>query len=153
VKGLFFFTFLGFFVPLYISNNILISFSSYAIAHGLQYLVFMSVVSLNSSEIPALSPWRGIFKMACLTLFFGFICYCLADLRGVEFINSHLVTGKLLDFMVCAVFGGTLAHFVIDAGAWRLRKADSREYMVKRFGFLFDQRKQAEGTQIPELNG
>ena len=140
-------------MPLYLSNNVLISYSSYAIAHGLQYLVFMSVVSLKSSEMPALSPWRGLFKMACLTLFVGFICYRLADLRGAEFVNSHLATGKLLDFMVGAVFGGTLAHFVIDAGAWRLRKADSREYMVKRFGFLFDQREQTVVTQVPELNG
>jgi hypothetical protein len=140
LRGLFFFTLLAFFVPLYLSNNVLISFSSYAIAHGLQYLVFMAVVSLNSSETPTVTPWRGLLKMACLTLIFGFICYRLADLRGVEFINSHVAAGKLLDFMVGVVFGGTLAHFVIDAGAWRLRKADSREFMVKRFGFLFDQR-------------
>ena len=35
------------------------------------------------------------------------------------------------------VFLLTMAHFVIDAGAWRLTKPSTRAYVKDRFGFVF----------------
>jgi hypothetical protein len=138
VRGLFFFTLLIFFLPLYLSDNLLISFSSYAIAHGFQYLVFMTFVSLNAREKDTGFARRSLIALGAVTLVIGFICYRLADLRGYELISQHRYLATLLDFLVGAVFGGTLAHFVIDAGAWRLRSAAPRAYMAKRFGFIFE---------------
>lgn len=138
LRGLFYFTLLLFFLPLYLSDNLLISFSSYAIAHGFQYLVFMTFVSLNAREKDAGFARRSLIALGAVTLVMGFICYRLADLRGYELIHQHRYLLILLDFLVGAVFGGTLAHFVIDAGAWRLRSALPRAYMTKRFGFIFD---------------
>ena len=43
-----------------------------------------------------------------------------------------------LDFALGMSLGCTLAHFVIDAGAWRLRQPSVRAYLTRRFGFLFD---------------
>jgi hypothetical protein len=137
-RGLFFFTLLIFFLPLYLSDNLLISFSSYAIAHGFQYLVFMTFVSLNVREKDTGVARRSLIVLGVVTLITGFICYRLADLRGYDLISQHRYLVTLLDFLVGAVFGGTLAHFVIDAGAWRLRSALPRAYITKRFGFIFD---------------
>ena len=32
----------------------------------------------------------------------------------------------------------TVAHFVVDAGPWRLREPSVRAYVAQRFGFLFE---------------
>jgi len=34
--------------------------------------------------------------------------------------------------------GAVMAHFVLDAGIWRLREAFQRGYMRKNFYFVFD---------------
>jgi hypothetical protein len=36
------------------------------------------------------------------------------------------------------VLGATMAHFVVDANAWRLSMERQREYIVKRFRFVFE---------------
>jgi hypothetical protein len=139
-KTLFFLTLLCFFYPIYLSNNILVAFSSYAIAHGLQYIIFMMVVSVNAEREIARRTMRNVFKLMLLTLLVGFAFYRVADLKGLEFIRQQALLARSLDFLVGAVFGATMAHFVIDAGAWRLSRAAPRAYMVKRFGFILDAR-------------
>jgi hypothetical protein len=42
-----------------------------------------------------------------------------------------------VDFLLGAILGATMAHFVIDAGAWRLSQSLQRSYIGKRFGFVF----------------
>jgi len=39
--------------------------------------------------------------------------------------------------MVGIGVGITIAHFVIDAGAWRLSQLSTKDYVAKRFAFLF----------------
>jgi hypothetical protein len=143
-KTLFFLTLLFFFYPIYLSNNILVAFSSYAIAHGLQYIIFMMVVSVNAERETVRLTIRNVFKLMLLTLLVGFAFYRVADLKGLEFIKQQALLARSLDFLVGAVFGATMAHFVIDAGAWRLSKAAPRAYMVKRFGFILDARDPVE---------
>lgn len=137
-KTLFFFTLIFFFFPIYLSSNINVTFFSYAIAHGLQYFIFMTVVSVNSEP----SGWRtkigNAAKLILLTLLVGLLFYRVADLKDVELIKNNVILTKSLDFVVGAVFGAPLAHFVIDAGAWRLSKSSPRVYMTKRFGFILD---------------
>jgi hypothetical protein len=135
-KTLFFLTLLFFFYPIYLSSNILVAFSSYAIAHGLQYIIFMMVVSVNAERETVRRTVRNVVKLMLLTLLVGFAFYRVADLKGLEFIRQQAALTTSLDFLVGAVFGATMAHFVIDAGAWRLSKAAPRAYMVKRFGFI-----------------
>lgn len=99
----FFFTLVLFFLPMFASNNIDVAFFSYAIAHGVQYLAFMTVLTL--------------------------------DLGTRE--GRHGVT-TLIDFLAGIGLGTTIAHFVIDAGAWRLSQPSARHYVTQRFGFLFE---------------
>jgi hypothetical protein len=137
-KTLFFLTLLFFFYPIYLSSNILVAFSSYAIAHGLQYIIFMMVVSVNTNRETVRRTMSNVARLMLLTLLVGFAFYRVADLKDLEFIKHQAVLASSLDFLVGAVFGATMAHFVIDAGAWRLSKASPRAYMVKRFGFILD---------------
>lgn len=140
-KTLFFFTLLLFFFPIFISNDINVTFLSYAIAHGLQYIIFMTVVSLNPEKEAASKAlqFKNMMKLSVFILIVGFIFYRVGDLKGFELVKNNFALAKCLDFLVGAVVGATMAHFVVDAGAWRLSRAAQRAYMTKRFAFIFNQ--------------
>ncbi len=140
VKSVFFWTLVLFFLPIYLSNNINITFFSYAIAHGLQYIVFMGIVSLNTEQSVRATALRyqNALKLMGLVLVIGFLFYNADALRGFEFVKSNALLVRSFDFFFGAVLGATMAHFVIDAGAWRLSKRPQREYMSKSFGFIFN---------------
>jgi hypothetical protein len=144
LKTLFFFTLVFFFLPIWLSDNINVTFLSYAIAHGLQYITFMGVVSLNAKpdNEGGAFPYRSVATLLLFVLVVGFIFYEAPDLKKVEMVRNSVPLLRAADFLFGAVLGATMAHFVIDARAWRLSKVAQRTYMSKRFGFLFNARRQ-----------
>lgn len=148
LKSIFFWTLILFFLPIYLSNDINITFLSYAIAHGLQYIIFMSIVSFNTerNERARAVSYRNALKLLGLLLIVGLIFFQSGPLRTYDFVkaNSWLVWG--FDFLFGAVLGATMAHFVVDAGAWRLSQLPQREYMTKSFGFIFTAKKSASDS-------
>jgi len=141
LKSIFFFTLIFFFGPLYLSENMNVAFLSYAIAHGIQYIVFMSVVSANSRPSGSRAlPMGSVITFLVLLLVGGFIFYNAADLKTFEFIKGNALLSGAANFVFGAILGLTMAHFVVDAGAWRLSKAAPRAYMARRFGFLLNPR-------------
>jgi hypothetical protein len=138
---IFYFTLVCFFLPVFLSTNINVAFFSYAIAHGVQYILFMSVVSLNLDPQAAAKRMQigNAVKLLFLTLVAGFVFYRAGDLKAVELITAHPTLMKVVDFIIGAVLGATMAHFVVDAGAWRLSQTLQRMYIGKRFAFVFGQ--------------
>jgi hypothetical protein len=59
------------------------------------------------------------------------------DLKTVEFVTRNPALIRIVDFLIGAVLGATMAHFVVDAGAWRLSQSLQRSYIGKRFAFVF----------------
>ena len=139
---IFYFTLVCFFLPVFLSTNVNIGFLSYAIAHGIQYILFMSVVSLNFA--PQAESQRiqlgNMVRLLILTLVVGLVFYRAADLKAVELITAHATLIRVVDFIIGAVLGATMAHFVVDAGAWRLSQSLQRMYIGKRFAFVFGNR-------------
>lgn len=150
LKTLFFLTLVFFFLPIYLSDNINVTFFSYAIAHGLQYIIFMTVVTtiLERDDSSRSVQLGNAIKLAGFILLGGLIFYGTEGLNKFEFIKSNAVFVKCLDFAFGAILGATMAHFVVDADAWRLRKIPQRAYMGKRFGFIFN----AGDSVKPRLN-
>ncbi len=116
----------SFFLPTFIFNDQLSATFGYAFAHGLQYLVFMGVVSTGRPR-PALS--------LALLLF-------IATLGAVA-LNAARDASDLPDVPYGVAFygaflGAVMAHFVLDADIWRLREPFQRAYMRARFHFVFD---------------
>lgn len=146
VKSVFFWTLLLFFFPIYLSNNINVTFFSYAIAHGLQYIIFMGIVSLNTEQSVRATALRcqNALKLMGLMLGLGILFYKVDALRSFELVKSNVFLVWSFDFLFGAVLGATMAHFVIDAGAWRLSKLPQREYMSKSFGFIFNSKDAAK---------
>jgi hypothetical protein len=139
-KTLYFFTSVFFFLPVFISTDVNIAFLSYAIAHGLQYIIFMTVISTNerSTGQPWAIPYKNIIWLLTFVLLVGFIFFRGGELREIQMIKDHAVYGRLAEFLFGALLGATMGHFVIDAGAWKLSKATQRSYITKRFNFIFD---------------
>ena len=112
------FTILGwaFFLPTLVSTDELVGFWSYAIAHGAQYLIFMSVVSGNRK--------RGAVGLAVLVLSFA------AMYMGLSYLNGSA--------RGAAVYTGlVMSHFLIDAKVWRIREPLQRALIQDRFSFVF----------------
>ena len=85
---------------------------------------------------PLETDYFSIKGMKSAFLFFLF--YHTDTFRGFELVKSNAFLVRSFDFVFGAVLGATMAHFVIDAGAWRLRERPQREYMSQRFGFMFN---------------
>jgi hypothetical protein len=81
--------------------------------------------------------YQNVLKLLAFIVLLGLIFYHVNTLRGLELVKANTLLVRGFDFLFGAVLGATMAHFVIDAGAWRLSKAPQREYMSRSFGFIF----------------
>jgi hypothetical protein len=120
-----------FYVPTFLFSNPVAAISGYAMAHGLQYLVFMYFVGIAK-------PSRT-FRVALLALIALAVGSLLALTSGLT------PLGKPPQFIFGCYLGLVMSHFVIDAGIWRLRDSFPRAYMGKAFDFVF-----ARGQRLAE---
>jgi len=121
----FFFLLMGasFYLPVFIFSDPVSAITGCATAHGLQYLVFMGAVSGSKQ-----TSFRSILTM-------------LAIATGGALILDHASAAANWQFasaMKGLFIGVVMAHFVLDAGIWRLREAFQRGYIRKKFYFVFD---------------
>lgn len=138
-KTAFFFTAVLFFLPLFISTDNNIGFLSYAIAHGLQYIIFMGVISATGADPKVhASLYRNVTVFLVFLLLVGFAFWRVSDLKEIEVVKGAWAYARVADFLYGAVLGATMSHFFIDASAWRLSMARQRSYITKRFYFVFD---------------
>ena len=138
-KTLFFFTAVFFFAPIFISTDNNIGFLSYAIAHGLQYIIFMTVLTATAAdEQVGTSLLKSVTMFLVFLLVLGFAFWRVNDLREMEFVKATWAYARTADFLFGAMLGATMSHFVIDASAWRLSMEKQRSYIRKRFYFVFD---------------
>ena len=139
LKTVFFFTTVLFFAPVFLSTDNNIAFLSYAIAHGLQYIIFMSVISATAPHVKERGlPYKSIGLFLVFLLIVGLVFWRINDLREIEVVKSTWSYARVADFLFGAVLGATMAHFVVDANAWRLSMERQRSYITKRFRFVFE---------------
>lgn len=139
-KAVFFFTLLLFFLPLFVAPGVDGAFLSYATAHGVQYLLLMAVVALSFGTTDGRREVSvGMVALAAVMVLTGLAGARSAELKTIEWVSANF--GGTLDFVAGTTVGLTIAHFVVDAGAWRLSRPSPRAYVTKRFGFLFGHRR------------
>ena len=114
-----------FFAPVFVFRSPYAAVGGMTIAHGLQYLLLVALVAAGRS--------RGKSRAVGLALLFN-----LALLGGVLLSTaSHLHDAPALGrALFGAYLGVVMAHFVIDAGIWRLREPFPRAFMASRVPFL-----------------
>lgn len=113
----------AFFLPTFLFDNATSATLGYAIAHGLQYLVFMGVVAMKRRPLVSLAVMAAIGASGAVLLN-----------AGIMAPDTGLARGNAL---YGAFIGTVMAHFVLDAGIWRLREPFQRGYMRSRFSFVF----------------
>jgi len=115
-----------FFLPTFLFGDWISATLSYAIAHGLQYLVFMAFVAIGRpNPIASLVMLLGLATIGALALNAAILAPGWPDLSyGYAFYGAFI--------------GITMSHFVLDAGLWRLREPFQRRYMREKFRFVFD---------------
>src|SRR5262245_7147150 len=105
---------LAFFLPSVVGRSLAVAFLPYAIAHGAQYILMMSILSGRSSR-----GWVAFLTMCALGAGIG------------------LAIDSMKAWPVIFVYMGLVqVHFLIDAKVWRLREPKQRAIMGKRFDFL-----------------
>jgi hypothetical protein len=136
-KAAYFFTLVLFFLPLFVSSGVDGAFYSYAMAHGIQYIMLVAILSVSlGARAGRRGVSKGMIALATFMVLFGLVGARAADLKAIEWVGSNLIVAWAIDFAAGIGLGTTIAHFVIDAGAWRLSQPSARTYMTKRFGFL-----------------
>ena len=114
-----------FFAPVFLFHSPYAAVGGMTIAHGLQYLVLVGLISVGGN--------RGKHRALGLTLLFNLVL-----LGGILLSEaSHLHDAPALGRAIFGAYlGVAMAHFVIDAGIWRLRDPFPRAFLASRVPFL-----------------
>lgn len=116
----------SFFAGTFVVPELRFAFGTYAYAHGLQYLLFMYLVSMSRG--------RALRRLSPLSL-------TLCGLAG-SLLLSILANRARFAWTNDAVYGVYLglvmSHFVVDSLVWRLSEPAQRDYARRAFAFVWD---------------
>jgi hypothetical protein len=116
---------LAFGVPVFAFRSPYASVAGLTIAHGLQYLLLMGLVAGGGS-----GGRSRVIRLAAL---------CNIALLGgsVLSVASDQIAARPAGRILFGLFlGAVMAHFVIDAGIWRMRDAFPRAFLAARVPYL-----------------
>jgi hypothetical protein len=131
-------------LPVFVFASPYAAVSGMTIAHGMQYLLLMALVAAGPSAAPV--PAAGQVGRAPASAAGGHtgrivavaILCNVALLGGIALEKaSHLHgAGPVGRLLFGAYLGAVMAHFVIDAGMWRLRDPFPRALLIRRIPYL-----------------
>ena len=117
---------LGFFyIPTFLSGNYLAGVMSYAIAHALQYFVFMYYLAADQKQ--------GSAHARLFTL----VGVAVAGWVTIWIFRDANLWGTADQFAAGIGLGIVMAHFVVDSGTWKLSRSFQRSAVKDSFHFLF----------------
>lgn len=126
---------LVFSLPVFIFRSPYAAVGGMTIAHGFQYLFLMGLVAAGIAQGAG-----RVFKLAVLgnvALIGGALLSGASHLHG---------SAPALRLLFGAYLGAVMAHFVIDAGLWRLRDPFPRAFMSSRVPYLVPTRPMVPAT-------
>jgi hypothetical protein len=107
-----------FFLPVFVFGSPYAAVGGMTVAHGMQYLLLLGLVAAGSGT--RLVQLATLCNMALLG---G------AALEKASHLHGAAPAARLL---FGAYLGAVMAHFVIDAGLWRLRDPFPRAFLARR---------------------
>jgi len=119
--------------PMYLSHDRMISFLSFGIAHGLQYMLILFWHSLGRPMAKRVrSPLRTGYLAAPLALL------SLAVIsRFVWSYSSALSSDRFPLIGLAFLMSLTLAHFWVDQFLWRMKDKERAQWVRARYAFIF----------------
>jgi hypothetical protein len=118
-------TSLGFSLPVFVFSSPYAAVAGLTIAHGLQYLLLVGLVAGGDGH-----GRQRVIRLAALSniaLIGGAILSATSHLHNAQ-PGARIFYGAYL--------GAVMAHFVVDAGLWRLRDRFPREFLASRVPYL-----------------
>jgi hypothetical protein len=114
-----------FFVPVFVFGNPYAAVAGLVVAHGGQYLVIVGLIA--GAERSDRSRALNLAVLLNVALIGGLALDAASHLHGAA-VAGRAVYGAYL--------GAVMAHFVVDAGLWRLRDEFPREFLRSTVPFL-----------------
>lgn len=133
---------LVFTLPAFLFNSPYAAVAGMTIAHGLQYLLLMGLIAAGGRGY-GVGAWR-LLPLAALTsiaLAGGAVLSVASDFQHGAPLARALFGGFL---------GAVMAHFVIDAGLWRLRDRFPRLFLESRVPYLVPSRGSPSRAPVPD---
>jgi len=121
-------TSLAFSLPVLAFRSPYAAVAGLTIAHGLQYLVLMGLLAAGG-------PGRS-HRAARLTAFAALANIALVGGAALAVASDQLSAGPAMRILYGFFLGAVMAHFVIDAGLWRMRAEFPREFLQSRLPYL-----------------
>jgi len=112
---------LGFFAPVFAFGSPYAAAGGMTIAHGLQYLLLLGLVAAGNRRSPGRAARLAV--LCNIALAGGLALSAASHLHGAG------PAGRLA---FGAYLGAVMAHFVVDAGLWRLRDPFPRAFLAAR---------------------
>jgi hypothetical protein len=117
---------LGFFLPVFLFTSPYAAVAGLTMAHGFQYLMILGLVA-GARRPSRRSAAVSLAVLVNLALLGGLLLNVASHLHGSDAWGRSLYGAAL---------GAVMAHFVIDAGLWRLRDAFPRNFLSERVPYL-----------------
>jgi hypothetical protein len=117
-------TSLAFSLPVFIFSSPYAAVAGLTIAHGLQYLLLMGMLASGGR--------RGTQRAARLTALAALINIALLGGAALSVASDQLAAGPAMRILFGLFVGVVMAHFVIDAGLWRMRAEFPRGFLQSR---------------------
>lgn len=112
-------------LPIFIFRSPYAAVGGMTIAHGFQYLLLVGLVAAGSR--------RGRTRVLRIALFCNVALLGGVVLGGASHLHGSAPPVRLL---FGAYLGAVMAHFVIDAGFWRLRDPFPRQFLARHLPYL-----------------
>jgi hypothetical protein len=126
-------TSLCFFAPVFLFHSPYAAVAGMTIAHGLQYLLLVGMMSGGGGASGRTGGGRGGDRVVGVAAF-----VTIALLGGIALsAASHLHGGPAAERILFGLYLGlVMTHFVVDAGLWRLRQPFPRALLASRLPYL-----------------
>jgi hypothetical protein len=111
--------------PVFVFSSPYAAVGGMTIAHGLQYLLLVGMVGAGME--------RGLTRLTAVALCANIALIGGALLSGASHLHS---SGIGLRLIYGVYLGLVMAHFVVDAGLWRLRDPATRSFLSARLPYL-----------------
>jgi hypothetical protein len=121
-------TSLAFSLPVFAFSSPYAAVAGLTIAHGLQYLLLMGLLAAGGQ--------RGTRRAARLTSLAALANIALLGGAALSVASDQLAAGPAMRILFGLFLGAVMAHFVIDAGLWRMRAEFPREFLQSRLPYL-----------------
>jgi len=112
-------------LPIFVFRSRYAAVGGMTIAHGFQYLLLMGLIAAGGA--------RGGARAVRVTLFGTVALVGGAVLSGASHLHG---ASPALRLLFGAYLGVVMAHFVVDAGFWRMRNAFSRQFIARHVPYL-----------------